>query len=116
MTSPRALLLAFAAFAAVLTACGDDGGGSVAAYCDIADELNAQEGDPTDEQLDQVASAAPSEIKSEVKTIVDAIKSDDEAAFEDEDLLAAGEKITTFTDENCGNGDADAEADSDSEE
>ena len=84
-----------------LVACGDDGGSDITAYCDLSAEFDTQDGLPTDEQFDEIASLAPDEISDDVDTVVEIFKADGEAAFEDPVTEEAFASIEDFEAENC---------------
>lgn len=92
---------------------GGGGGGSIAAFCRIVEQLDAQEGEPTEDQINDVVDAAPSEIKDDVRTLAEALErvgDDPEAAaelFSDEDLIEAGTRVEEFQEENCDGADED---------
>jgi hypothetical protein len=99
------------ALALIAAGCGDDddSDGDLAAYCAMSDDLDAQASFPTDEQLDDLADVAPSEIKDDVETFIDAIKDLDdpndqqqvEALFNDPEVVEAVENVERFENENC---------------
>lgn len=87
------LLAAFTCLALVAVACGDDddeaatadetttttaaegegeGDGADSEYCQLAEEMDSQDGPPTPEQLEAIREAAPEEIKAEADFVVDA--------------------------------------------
>lgn len=84
----------------LLAACGDDddAGGSAQAYCDMSAELNDVDEVPSGDQLDELVDTAPSEIRSEVQTLVDAVESGE---FDDS-VSEAEQAITEFEESNCG--------------
>ena len=92
----------------VLVACGDDGD-DVEAYCELSAETDQQEEFPSDELLDDIAEAAPEEISEEAQFVVDRLKEDGEAAFEDTEVLERFETIEEFEAENCDAGSGDSE-------
>lgn len=102
------LFAALAPLMAVFVACGDDGGGDVSTYCELSRESDQAEID--DDQLDELADAAPSEISDEVQTAVDELKdnSDEVFAGESEEFNEAVEVIEEFEAENCGDDASDA--------
>lgn len=100
-----------------LVAAGCDsggGGGSIAEFCRIAQQLDDQEGEPSASQIDQVVDAAPGEIKDDVRTLAEAFErvgDDPEAAaelFSDENVIEAGTRVEEFQEENCEDGDEGA--------
>lgn len=85
-----------------VAACGDDDDGDdIEAYCAFAEELNAQESFPTDEQLDEIADLAPDEIADDVDALVALVKEEGEAAFENPDIEDLIASIDDFEAENC---------------
>lgn len=110
--------------AAGLAACGSDGGGDTAAFCDKNDEINSDMDslDPTDpdgvkailDALDEIEGDIPDDVKDEFATIKSAIEqlteldaSNPEAMLEalgDIDLEAvnaAGEALNQYAVDNC---------------
>ncbi|MBK9180936.1 MAG: hypothetical protein IPM45_15470 [Acidimicrobiales bacterium] len=123
----RALaLLALAALAVVPAACGDDGGGATASFCDQLRGLQADDalgGDLTDaqvaeaavQQLDDLAEAAPAEVRDDVETLRDVIRlladtdpSDPDAfaaaftAILDPQVQQASDDLAVYASEECG--------------
>ena len=108
----KTVLAAFAAGALALTgACaGDDANvdanieasaedeGSVEEYCDMAAELDALDGTPSDEQLDEIVELAPEEIKDDVETLARSVKEQD---FDDPETEAAGNRVEEWEADNC---------------
>ena len=101
------VLIGFVAVFGV-AACGDDNDeGDLATYCRLSAELDQQEDLPSDDQLDEIRDAAPSEIRDEVDVVVDSFKeaNDDpenfEQVFDDPDFEEAITEIEAFEDENC---------------
>ncbi len=94
---------ALAASPAILLGCGDDdGGGDVAAYCALSQELDQAEDFPSNDELDRLADLAPSEIRDEVSRAVGIIKVEGaEAAFGNEQFLEDVGAIEAFEDANC---------------
>jgi hypothetical protein len=79
------------------------GGGSVAALCTQLEELNPFE-IPSDDELDALVGAAPSEIRDDVRRLIDWIKANPDAAFTAErpDEIAQAERsFETWVSENC---------------
>jgi hypothetical protein len=121
MPTPRSILAAFgvAALVAFGAACGDDdsgstaesadagteaddGGAEVAAYCTMIGEFETAEEFPSDEQLDELASIAPEEIRDDVAALVEGLKADEEPSDEETtSLQEAEERVTAWEDENC---------------
>ncbi len=122
-TRPFHLIASAALAASLLAACGDDGG-DVQAFCDKFEAMDDLEPDFTSENglddavsaLEEIEDVAPSEIKDDVGTVVDAFKqiaaidfTDVEALAEMEETMtelsenmeAAGNRLEAFTDENC---------------
>lgn len=106
----RFTVMIFVALAATfgLVACGDDDNeGDLAAYCDLVEELDAQEDFPTDEQLNELQDVAPAEIDDEVDLVAERFKEvndnpeDAQAVFEDPEVEEAFSTIEAYEDENC---------------
>ena len=122
-------MAAFAALALALTgACaGDDAnvdadlsaeGGddeSIQKYCEFSAELFAA-GDESDEDLDRLAELAPEDIKDDVETVVESMKTDEQGEAGPE-VEEAENRVLAWEEENCGReseeGDADAGNDAD---
>lgn len=87
------------AFVLAGTACSSDNNKS-SEFCSLNTELEAA---PTDEQLDQIAAAAPDEIADEVQLIVDEVKKNgaEVQSNPSEELQAAGQKISEYITKNC---------------
>jgi hypothetical protein len=94
-----------------LAGCGDDSGsGDVVAFCDLNDTLNAADGTPTSDQLDDVVAAAPSEIKDDARTLADALKEQGDDLFTEEpseELIEAIDALDEFTTTNCTEADSE---------
>lgn len=93
-----------------LAACdSDDGGGDLAAYCELSAELDDTEGFPSDEQLEDLRDAAPDEISDEVGFVVDRVTEADDPreAFEDDEVNSRIETLEEFEAENCDRPDPD---------
>ena len=110
MQRTAAALFALVALVVPLTACGGDddgGGGSVQAYCDLSNAGDGREDFPSDDELDEIADAAPDEIDDDIELVVDRIKeaNDDpesaEEVFDDPEVTEALENIEAFETENC---------------
>jgi len=90
------------AFVLAGTACSSDNNKSSdpKEFCSLNTELASA---PTDEQLDQIAAAAPDEIADEVQLIVDEVKKNGAEAQTNasEELQAAGQKISEYITKNC---------------
>ena len=88
-----------------LVGCGDDSdGGSVEGYCELNDELNAQQGRPSDEQLDEIVAIAPEEIRDSARTLVEFFKDNDGDLFETDltpEVEEVLEELETFEAANC---------------
>lgn len=94
-----------------LTACS--GGGDVAAFCEIANDSTSFPETAADFEAlaKKMKDAAPSDIKADVDTYLDAsieamkaLESGDLAALDKingEDITAAGERVETYVAENC---------------
>jgi hypothetical protein len=84
------------------TEVGDsDGGGEFADYCTVVAELDAQEGSPTPEQLEELRGLAPVEIAAEINAIVDGFLAQGPAFFGSEEAAELFEPIEAFEAENC---------------
>lgn len=86
---------------------GTQSGEDTAAYCGAARVLDSQESFPTVEQLDEIASLAPDEIKADVEYVVgrfkEGIDSGDPArAFGDPEVERRFEPIEAFEARECG--------------
>ena len=105
-TTPTARALAPVLAATLLLAgCGDDdastggdGAGNAAAYCDLVEVLEGQDSRPTEEQLDGLAAAAPTEIRADVELFGDAIANDD---MEAEGVSEAESRILAWEEAKC---------------
>jgi hypothetical protein len=115
----RTLALA-AAPALVLTiaACGDDGGGDAASFCDEVEDPFASLNDPNADPQETVDALRevdpPSEIADDWDTLVDALDTiasmdpedaaseDALATLTDPDIAEAGENINNYRAEECG--------------
>jgi hypothetical protein len=100
----KRLLLSVTAVLLVAAGCGDDdddvaAGGSVAAYCELAAELNTSFDIASDEALDELIDVAPAAIRADVETVVGALRDEDPDA---EGLVDAESDITAFEEEECG--------------
>lgn len=122
-TTPLLVLfpLAFA-----LGACGDDGGGGDAAFCDVIEELEGVD-QPTVDDIEEAADAAPSELEDQMEILVDAARAfeefeedGDESAFDDldeEEFEQAAEDVEDFARDECDiDLDSDATSDDDSDD
>jgi hypothetical protein len=100
----------------VAGACGDDddsasGDGGIEQWCAASEEIEQSTSEPTDDEWDALAEAAPDEIKDDVDYLIEKIKEvgdDEEAQLElvsDEEFMERGQAVEDFTDENCGTGD-----------
>ena len=103
-----AALFALLVLLVPLAACGgDDGGGSVQAYCDLSKELDDQEEFPDDDQLDELFDAAPDEISDDIELLVDKFReaNDDpesaEQVFDDPEVTEAIGNVEAFEEESC---------------
>ena len=75
-----------------------------AELCELAAEVNEQDGPPTAEQLEQYAELAPEELRPEVETLGAAFAAAGEdlgAVFSDPEASAALEQITEFEATSC---------------
>ena len=92
-----------------LAACGDDddGGGGVETYCELSAELQGVE-DPSDEQLEEIVSASPEEIRDQAEVLADALREGDDSAFEDPEVIEAVTDLQEFEAENCGGDSTDS--------
>ena len=82
---------------------GDDVGteaaaGDAAAYCEQVEVLESQDSRPTDEQIDELTTAAPPEIREDVELFGNAIRNDD---MEAEGVSEAESRILAWEEENC---------------
>jgi hypothetical protein len=89
-----------------------------AAYCELARELDEQESFPTVEQLDELAAAAPEEIRDDVEFVVGKFKEGIEAgdparAFGDPEVEQRFEPIEAFEAGECGLGTDEEEPEQD---
>lgn len=111
----KALGAAAAAAMLVLAGCGDDddgGEGSIEAYCRLSAESETSTDFPTAEQFAEFRAAAPSEIRDDVDTLIDAFQdidaSEDPSAlfqlFEDPEVAEAIENLEEFDAEHCQTG------------
>lgn len=85
----------------LLAACGDDGGSESASadeYCRLSAQLNQSQTVPTDDELDALVEAAPSEIRDDVETLVESIAEGEPL----EGIAEAEANVTRFEEENCG--------------
>jgi hypothetical protein len=78
-----------------------DGGGEFAGYCALVADLDAQEGSPTPEQLEELRELAPEEISAEINAIVDGFLEQGAAFFGSEEAAELFEPIEAFEAENC---------------
>jgi hypothetical protein len=88
----------------VAVGCGDDDRGDVVdAYCALGAQLDATQGFPSDEELDRIAEAAPSEIREDLQIVVDAFQDKGEAVFdeENEELTEAIGEVEAYDAANC---------------
>jgi hypothetical protein len=119
-------VMAAVAAVALLAACGDDeelatGGdgqanGESAAYCEAARELDEQQSFPTTEQLDELAAAAPDEIKEDVEFVAGRFKEgiesgDPGSVFADPKVEERFGTIEEFEARECGLGGDDEDED-----
>lgn len=83
--------------------------GDFQAYCDAARELDEQQDFPTPEQLEELAAAAPEEIKDDVEFVTERFKAafesgDPAGAFGDPEVAQRLEPIEEFETRECGLG------------
>ena len=98
--------VSFIAASLFIAGCGDDDGAAVgaspiagpSAYCELADELDSQDSQPTEEQLAGLVAAAPAAIRSDVEVLVEAIKSGE---MESEEVAEAESRILAWEADNC---------------
>lgn len=108
MTQSRRAAAVALVLSGLLAACGSNGTPSssgddaTAKYCDLARELQAVEGSPSDEQLDAVAAAAPAEIADDVDALVGAIREGTGQKFGEPEVEAAIERLEAFEKRECG--------------
>lgn len=103
------------ALALVGVACDDDdnggsgSGGDAQRFCDLNDEITESGGDPSDEQLDELADLAPDEIRDDARAVIDNVKEEGVGNLPEE-LNDESDSVNTWIEENCeepedGNGD-----------
>lgn len=119
--STRALAVTCALTLFMTAACGDDddtatadagGGGDeqaadgdLAAYCDLIEELDTQDGPPTEEQMTEIKELRPDTIGAEIDMVADAFieaEGDIGAVFADPEIEEAFGVIETHDEEACG--------------
>jgi hypothetical protein len=130
----RRILITLISLTLLAAACGDDGGGSAAAWCDRAqqvEDLSNSLDSPTDyrafrDAVDDIKGSAPSEISDAVDTtadfldmMADALEDNDDniiLAFDEvqqevdlEEMTAAGDAIEEYNARECGIGTSDAD-------
>lgn len=87
----------------VLGACGDDddsGEADLAATCELMSTIEGPE-DITVEKLDELLDVAPDKIEDDVRLIRDRLDEVGEAAYEEEEVGAAFERVGTFEEQEC---------------
>lgn len=86
---------------------GDD----AQAFCEANDELDAEEGPPTGEQLQELADIAPTEMKDETGVVAERFAVEGLDAFDDARVSEALGNIESWRQENCPSavGDGDEE-------
>lgn len=99
-------LLALVPLALALGACGDDGDGGEAAFCELAEQLaEADDGDLDLELIEEAVDAAPAEIEDEMNQLLAALRAEEDGEEIDDDeideLVEAGEAVEEFTAEEC---------------
>lgn len=99
-------LLALFPLALALGACGDDGDGGDAAFCEIAEELAEESSADVDlDLIEEAADAAPSEIEDEMDQLLAALRAEEDGEEIDDDeieeLVEAGEAVEEFAAEEC---------------
>jgi len=95
--------------ALALGACGGGGGGSSSAFCSKAKDLKALD-EETDqkkvlEEAKKAASSAPSEIKDDMKTLVDGLEKlidGDFSAATDPKFETASDNVEKYAKDKCG--------------
>jgi hypothetical protein len=84
-----------------LVACGDDDGkDDLAATCELMGGISGPE-DVTVEKLDKVLETAPEAIEEDVSLIRARVDRDGDAAYEDEEVGAAFERVGAFEADEC---------------
>lgn len=111
MVATRRFLALAVVGALVFAGCSDDeetSESSVEEYCAVIEEI----GDdlPTDEQFERLLDTAPDEIAEDLQVVVDAFRTDPEAAFSDPDVVASFPAIEAFEAANCAGAEAAAPA------
>ena len=87
--------------AVVGVACDDDdgGGGNAQTFCDLNSDLGTGD-DATDEQLDELADAAPDEIRDDAGAVIDNVKEEGVGNLPD-DLQDESDNVEAWTEDNC---------------
>ena len=96
MTPAAVTLTALAV--ALLVACGNDATAQAQEYCTLSAELDTLEGPPSEEQLSEIESLAPTEISEDVETLVEAVRQQD---FDNPDVGDAEDRLIAWEDEHC---------------
>ena len=104
----REILCSATALVAVagLAACGGSDkkrAGDVQAYCKLVAKIDAAGGPPTDAQLDDLLTTAPSQISDDVKLFVTRLRAADDpnSIFDDPQVAAAMKRGDSFKKKNC---------------
>lgn len=86
---------------AVMGACGDDGDeDSIAATCEQMETIEGPD-DVTVERLNDLLEVAPDRIEDDIRLIRDRVEEEGEAAYEDEEVGAAFERVGAFEEQEC---------------
>lgn len=91
------------AAALTLAGCGDDeevGGDDLEATCEMMSTMEGPD-DITVERLDELLQVAPDQLEVDVRMIRDRLAEVGEAAYEDEEVGSAFERVGTFEEEAC---------------
>lgn len=84
----------------LLSGCADDGGDDLAATCEQMATIEGPE-DITVERLDALLAVAPDAIATDIQLVRDRLAAEGEAAYDDDDVGAAFERIGGFEDQEC---------------
>lgn len=89
----------FVAVLFVFGACGGDGDGDLARYCELNREFEEAGEAPSSDQMDEFVEVAPEEIRDAAEIIAEALEND--PGEPTDEISDAGQRIDEFFEENC---------------